>query len=206
MEGDVSGKNKWNFSDKLIAAALMVAALLLLLLVEGAFRPGQPASQPNHDPKPYTEEELAKTDEAIKALRQEAEACIEELELLIPKHERLLNAVRAEALALPEKGVPANDTYDRYRLSPAMLTEWADAAPGLTELLIEMRNAGLEWEELRISPKGEISFLILSGWGSFGGSSMFVEIDSPPLDLNSNVITVTEDWGIYWSVEAMAGI
>lgn len=144
-------------------------------------------------------------------LRGEAEICAKELELLIPKHERLLNAVREAVLDLPEKGVAFNGSYDSFWLYPSTVRELAGQAPELVELLDEMRNVGLEWEELRAFPTGErqsVSFTVLRD-GGFGGSHMCVDLCSPPPELSPSyymgIIEVTGKWGIYWTVNSMAG-
>lgn len=150
---------------------------------------------------------------AMDALEEEGKACAEELEAAARENIRLLDAVREAALELGDKNIPFNGVRgtDAYFAVPSEIGEVFAAAPEFVELLEAMPEAGLDWQYLRIFPGEDpsISFEMFRD-GGFGGSHLLVTINSPPLDLppdsSMNAVQVTDNWGIYWSVNAMAGI
>lgn len=150
---------------------------------------------------------------AMDALTEEGKTYSEKLETAMRENIQLLEAVREAALALPEKGVPFNGVRgrDSYFAAPSEIETVFAAAPEFIDLLESMPEAGLDWQYLRVFPGDDpsISFDMFRD-GGFGGSHLSVTINSPPLDLppdsRRDVIQVTDNWGIYWSVNAMAGI
>ena len=149
---------------------------------------------------------------AMDVLTEEGKTYSEELETAMRENIQLLEAVREAALALPEKNASPYDSQKKvpYCTEPSEIRETFAASPELVELLESMPEAGLDWQYLQVFPGGQsISFDMLRD-GDFGGSQLSVVMNSPPLDAveNSgrNVIQVTDNWGIYWSVGAMAGI
>lgn len=194
------------FGGWLLPVGLSVlSVLLLVLLMQNS--PPQGSYGEGHYDAAYS----AQVRDAMNTLQEEGKAYSEKLKATMEENIQLLDAVREMALDLPGENSSSNDVRDSYDVIPSEIKETFANAPELIDLLESMPEVGLDWQYLRIFPGEDpsISFEMFRD-GGFGGSHLLVTIDSPPLDLppnsSMNAVQVTDNWGIYWSVNAMAGI